>query len=621
MTTDPSISTGPQKQDLRPSQWAPFDSIALAFSGGGFRAASFSLGVLSYLHQLGFEDHNQAGRRVRLLEKVTYMSAASGGSFATAMYALLSAQNRPFEKFYQQLYDGLEGEKLLREALQLLTGNKGWEERGIKNRNIINSFAMAYDRQLFNGATLGDLYPRGGSTTHLEEVCFNSTEFFRGLLFRQQIKMKPDAKDDPDFLYGNFIVRVDHQAARHIRLGDILAASSCFPAGFEPVIFPQDFTAPGISKEQLLAAMKVEEQTGDCKEKEFLEHPEIGLMDGGITDNQGLESMMTADERRIKGGTDFKSFDLMLVNDVGSHFMDPYTVPKTKKGKFTLNTTICLLGLIALAGLGGLILGLVKMSAWMTALGGIFFVLPALLVLLLCMLLRQLRGTTKPGSSFNLSSSFGQDVTNTLLRFLHRTTLRVLAQLVKTRASSILIMNNDVFLKRIRYLLYNKFYDSPQWMNRGKGNHVYDLSFTNNINRLGHPTPGMPDPSRAMQIVAENAYSIGTTLWFDKSCTEELHGLGCLVACGQFTTCYNLLEYIQRLEQDAEALAGLNEGYRMRISGLKQQLQADFERFNQDPFWLYNEFGKRLTGFQPHDMSMIPFPARFKCKEEEYRNK
>lgn len=59
----------------------PFGHIALAFSGGGFRASSFGLGVLSYLPQL--QQENQTS----LLENVTFISAASGGTIANAMYA------------------------------------------------------------------------------------------------------------------------------------------------------------------------------------------------------------------------------------------------------------------------------------------------------------------------------------------------------------------------------------------------------------------------------------------------------------------------------------------------------------------------------------------------------
>src|ERR1700743_3675644 len=43
----------------------PFEHIALAFSGGGFRAASFSLGVLAYLDRVKFDDHTLAANAAK----------------------------------------------------------------------------------------------------------------------------------------------------------------------------------------------------------------------------------------------------------------------------------------------------------------------------------------------------------------------------------------------------------------------------------------------------------------------------------------------------------------------------------------------------------------------------
>ncbi|MBK8504575.1 MAG: hypothetical protein IPL46_21635 [Saprospiraceae bacterium] len=51
----------------------PFGRIALCCSGGGYRAASFHLGAMSYLQKLRF-----AGRP--LLENVKAISTVSGGT-------------------------------------------------------------------------------------------------------------------------------------------------------------------------------------------------------------------------------------------------------------------------------------------------------------------------------------------------------------------------------------------------------------------------------------------------------------------------------------------------------------------------------------------------------------
>ena len=53
MTENPSLKTtlaNAQKVHVSADCLQPFENIGLAFSGGGFRAASFGLGVLSYLN-------------------------------------------------------------------------------------------------------------------------------------------------------------------------------------------------------------------------------------------------------------------------------------------------------------------------------------------------------------------------------------------------------------------------------------------------------------------------------------------------------------------------------------------------------------------------------------------
>ena len=45
-------------------------------------------------------------------------------------------------------------------------------------------------------------------------------------------------------LLGNANYPLPREVAQHIRLADVVAASSCFPGGFEPFVFPQQFEWP-----------------------------------------------------------------------------------------------------------------------------------------------------------------------------------------------------------------------------------------------------------------------------------------------------------------------------------------------------------------------------------------
>jgi hypothetical protein len=180
--------------------------------------------------------------------------------------------------------------------------------------------------------------------------------------------------------------------------------------------------------------------------------------------------------------------------------------------------------------------------------------------------------------------------------------------------SSVLTLNSDVFLKRIRQLLYQQFFETGKWKYRVKSNHVYDLSFTNDVNFLQNGTDSLK-PGDNIQIVAEAAFQMATTLWFDTS-SQESHSQAAVIACGQFTTCYNLLEYVQRLE-GSDIFPHLSEFYKKRVNQVKKKLEEDYKDFQDDPFKLYNKLGVNynINGFRPCNMQMAPFdkiPQQFK---------
>jgi len=588
---------------LQVSHIKPFENIALAFSGGGFRAASYALGVLSYLNSITFESEADQLKGNSLLMQVTYMSAASGGSIATTLYTLYSAKGKTFAQFYVKLFETLTGSVLLEKALAILADKERWEKESSKARNIINAFSVAYDEFVFEGHTLQSLYSESG---HLKEVCFNTTEFYTGLSFRQDIKLMTDPNADPYYKYGNENIFVDHSVAKKIKLGDVLAASSCFPGGFEPIIFPDDFTHRELSKEELKDATTMEPQTGDNEEMKFIAKKCIGFMDGGIDDNQGLQSMMYADGRRIRRETSFSHFEFMMVNDVGSYFMKPYNMPSQPKSQGINLTWVYRIMFIAFfAGLGFAWLGIHYCRPVLDFIGGLIILIPIIFLCFAYWLKTKIIAISKSPTGFT------EKIIQLLVRYFTKTPVVVLKQMFEARAESVLILNMNVFMKRIRQLLYNKFYGSPQWKNRGKGNHIYDLSFSSDLYRKNHPLPKeYLEPSRNIKIVAETAFNVGTTLWFDEADIYQQHSEACVIACGQFTTCYNLLEYIERLLLDPSAYDAV---YQARLLALKQQMQRDYERFKDDPFFMYNQDGVdyKINKFTPLTVNDIPFPKNW----------
>lgn len=646
------------EQGQIPALEKPFENIALAFSGGGFRAAAFALGTLSYMNKVKFKDKT-------LLEKVTYLSSASGGTIATALYSLNSAEGKPFSAFYKKLFENMEGVKLVEEALKLLNDKNEWKEPVKKRRNLINAFALAYDKLLFDRKHLSAL--KESNKTHLEEVCFNATEFYHGLLFRQTIKLKLDTKSDSGFLFGNFIVRIDHSTAADLKLADLLAASSCFPSGFEPIIFPDDFINANADRAALLKGLAIELQpvseeelnmlysektltdaltlypdaepindfVEEIKKKPLKSDFVFGLMDGGITDNQGTESLIRANQRRLDNETDFKPFDLMIINDVGSHFMSPYKLPKKLKTHGLSVNTLIILSIIAITGglaLMGYGICQPNQSSFTVISGilGLIFFLSGSLTITIVLMVRQLiKGKLKSGKGLDLSQNFSERMVNFFFRFFSSTPLMVIWRMLNERFNSVLTLNNDVFLKRIRHLLYQQFFEKEKWTGRIKSNHIYDLSFSNDTNRMRNDDATLA-PGRRIQLVAEGAFDMDTTLWFDAK-NKEQHKQAAIIATGQFTTCYNLLEYISRLKKDNmdhepdperkknSVYDELDPERKKEVDDIQQMLYDHYKQFQDNPFWLYNELGTdfNITGFKPKDANQFKMPEKF----NSYRKK
>jgi len=179
-----------------------FGRIALSLSGGGYRAAAFHLGVLSFLHD------------VDLLQNVRAMSTASGGTIVGAFYAQCLARGRDFDQFRSDIYAFLRDVDVIDASLRRM------RDHG----KLILGAADSY-RALVDG-TLGEVQR---SADHLEEISFNATDMRNGLAFRF-------VKTANRYVHsGNREEPISDDVAASLRLADVVAASACFPGAFEPI--------------------------------------------------------------------------------------------------------------------------------------------------------------------------------------------------------------------------------------------------------------------------------------------------------------------------------------------------------------------------------------------------
>ncbi|MBN9284776.1 MULTISPECIES: patatin-like phospholipase family protein [unclassified Flavobacterium] len=541
-------------------------NIALAFSGGGFRAAAYSLGCLSYLNRVPFDGKP-------LLHNVTYISSTSGGSITNLLYSAFLFEKKPFEAFYKFLSEKLDGDTLLGEAVKTLGDRSQWKDRPQKSVNLINAFSLVYD-QLLEGRTFG-LFSHPDPATHLEEICINATEFSNGLPFRFQSQNRTEGFSNGKI--GNryiYFKPKSREMAYKMKLADILACSSCFPSGFEPMIFPNDFTYAGIDTASLEDAITYKENeytlddynSADFFKNKNFEKKQFGIMDGGITDNQGIGSFLKADQRRSKE----KKFDLFISCDVSSYLMDAYTLPVYTRRWYN-DFTLQKLGYWVL-GIGSvlplMLLFLDDWKPWHYVVGTLTGIFSAVV------LGYGFSFLVKAVSDEKESSGSWNTVFRKYKSVFFRLRFDILKQMVLSRAKSVFILANDVYLKQIRRMYYEGLFSNKKYRSKVIQNTIYDLS-----SAKFPPEAKSSDslhPSPKMIAVAEKARTMSTTLWFDKKHQAEKRK-ECIIATGQFTTCYNLLHYIKEMDITLKTDAVLQ---------LERTLLQDYEAFKENPFWL-----------------------------------
>ncbi len=223
------------------------DGIALALSGGGFRAMLYHLGALWRLNELG------------LLGQLARISSVSGGSIVNGRLARawrdLAFREGVATEFESQVVDPVR--RFASRTIDWRAVLTGW----FSFRPIANCLADIYDRHLMDGMSLQDLPDdtRGEGP----RFTFNSTSLQTGADFRFSREHAGDWR----------VGRVDRPV---LRLAEAVAASSAFPPMLSPLVID---LAPGT----------VVPGSG----KVGFENPAYStravLADGAVYDNLGLE--------------------------------------------------------------------------------------------------------------------------------------------------------------------------------------------------------------------------------------------------------------------------------------------------------------------------------------------
>ena len=552
------------------SEFTPFENIGLCFSGGGYRATFFALGVLAYLDHVSYKNKS-------LLKSVKALSTVSGGTLTGVGYAkAVQMPNYNFKAFFKQFYNTFtpENDVLLESAIAKLENDTVWKANPYKNRSLINAFALTYSEMpVFEGA-FGKF--EKSKIKQLEQVCFNATDFSFGLTYRFQNR---------GYFGNNPLYRNNQKEINALRneveLGDVIASSSCFPVGFEPLVFPDDyFKDHSSSSYKNLKGLDT-----------FIEG--VGIMDGGIADNQGIGSMMLINDR-MKG-----KLDLIIVNDVGSFKMKPWKQDATKiekksTAKRVINKVLQYFSIkpiywtILLVGLAILLLNNMKIFGPTDYVG--WYILGSALfgMGLLLTIFGLVASSVKIAVLSRLKYLFNKNIPEALLDDIltfEKLDISLIQVMLSNRVTSAMTMINDVFLKQMRRVNYDLFYSKNELKNKRITATVYKLSGKKSpYMKTPAYNKGIKAPSKNLESVCLTASETPTTLWWDKKDIVK-NRMQTLIACGQFTVCYELMEYILELRADPDSnIADFTE-----IDKLYDALKADWVSFNKKPLWLVEE--------------------------------
>ncbi len=244
--------------------------LALSFSGGGTRAAAFSYGVLSELRDTKINIDNET---IRLLDEVDHISSVSGGSFTAAYYGL----------FGDQIFEDFETEFLRKNVQRTLINSLlnpiNWFRLFSSGFDRTSLAIEYYDDTIFQEKTFGDMAATPGPFIQI-----NATDLGTGQSF--------------GFTEGSFGLLCsdfyDFKVARAV------AASSAVPVAFSPVTlknYPgcEDIMQGSLEqmKNDVERDIRMQSLIGDIStfyDKERRQF--IHLVDGGISDNLGIRSMV-----------------------------------------------------------------------------------------------------------------------------------------------------------------------------------------------------------------------------------------------------------------------------------------------------------------------------------------
>jgi hypothetical protein len=277
--------------------------VGMALSGGGNRSglfASYVFELLGSLPVVAPPGSDTAGQPVSFLDTVTHVSSVSGGSFAAAYFsmngighysAMLAGNSipEPYARFFADFQ-------------QQMNFNWGTAALGLRFLTFgsnADGLAKAIDAQYLHGATFADLDQREASGAS-PFLILNATHYDTGRRFvMTTIPSDAFCLNTEQFLLDVFYAPAGQEA--HI---DDMHASKLSECDRSDALTPEGFDNFWNPKQQSVPSATVPLARAVATSAAFplvigpIAYPVTGqrellhLIDGGVTDNSGVESML-----------------------------------------------------------------------------------------------------------------------------------------------------------------------------------------------------------------------------------------------------------------------------------------------------------------------------------------
>jgi NTE family protein len=260
-------------RNLAPPEEGNSDSLffVVSFSGGGTRASTLAFGAL---RELARQIITWEGKEKRLLDELDVIYALSGGTFTGAYYALFG--DRIFHDFeYRFLRKDWESELKKR----IIRSPSNWFRLWSPYFGRSHIMAELLDEAIFEGKTFGDLVrqrSRPGLLIHASDMATLSRF---------------------EFLQGQFDLICSD--LNQLPIARASAASAALPLILSPITLKSYAGQCGYQVSQgLQEASKSTRPMQRQRAKELLSYldvdkrPSIHLLDGGLSDNMALRSVL-----------------------------------------------------------------------------------------------------------------------------------------------------------------------------------------------------------------------------------------------------------------------------------------------------------------------------------------